>query len=181
MGSMSFPSKEMMQLASFEARLGEDLSLQDIEEIEQQIVGLNQTTDKTRGIAVGLFNRLEAKKPALIDRGIVKMEQASDPVSKIKLLTPLIGYLEPSAVDEKLEAIKLEASLCDQKIQDAVQKQLEHLEFAQQKPVIYEVEGLRAEMERIAQKIEESGTLDALKLLNPVQLGEVRRAIARIA
>lgn len=178
--SMSFPP-EFSELTSLEARLSEDLSLGQIEEIEQQIVGLNQTTDKTRGIAVSLLNRFEAKKPALIDREIVRLEQATDPVSKIKLLTPLIGYLDPSAVVEKIEAIKLEASLSDQKIQDAVKKQLEHLEFAQEKPVLHDLSEFIASARRIAETVEKSRTLDPLlQSMNPVQLREVRRAIARI-
>ena len=181
MGSTAFPSEEARSFAKFEALLGrEDLSLGDIEEIEQQIVV--QTTDKTRGFALNLLNRCDAKKPALVDRQIQMFDQASSPVSKIKLLTPLIGYLDEDVVEKKIEAIQMEASLSsNQTVRDAVTKQLEHVKFAQAKPLIKDLDTFIADARKVGAAVERTGSLALLSQFNAPQLHEVQRAIARMA
>jgi|GEM_PF-2715093 len=182
MGSTAFPSKEMSQLASFEARMGDDLSLQDIEEIEQQIV--IQTTDKTRGVAVGLLNRLDAKKPALIDREIKKLGQTSDLISKINILSSLIQYLAPEEVSEKLAEIQFEASLVDDpKVRDAVTEQLKHLNFAQAKPVVHDLRDFVDRLKKVGNAVLNTNSLAPMFAeLSDYQVEQIRRtAIAGCA
>jgi hypothetical protein len=175
MGSTAFPFKEMGRLASFEARLGEDLSLQQIEEIEQQI--MVQTTDKTRGVAVGLLNRFDAKKPALIARQITMLDQAEDPVSKIKLLAPLIGYLDPDAVDEKLDKIQFEANLSDDpKVRNAATQQLKHLKFAQAKPFVRDLQDFVDRLGNVVRDVLQTNSLaPMLNGLSAYQVAQVQR------
>jgi len=166
----------MRRLASLEARLNRaDLSLQQIDEIAEQIVV--QTTDKTRGVAVGLLNRCEARKPALIDRQIRLVQEATDPIAKIKLLTPLIGHLNPTEVDEQLKAIEFEASLSENpKVQEAVKKQLEHLQFAQAKPLLHDLKHFMDQAQKVGAAVQRTQSLAPLQGWNNVQWGEVRRA-----
>ena len=177
MESTAFPSKEMRQFASFEARLKDDLSLQDIEEIEKQIV--LETTDKTRGVAVGLLNRFEARKPALIERQITKIEEASDLLSKIEYLTPLIDYLDPDVVNERLDKIQFEASLAsDPKVQDAVAKKLKHLQFAQAKPLVRDLKDFVGRLETVAAQVLNTNSLAPLfSEFNNVQISQINQAI----
>ncbi len=179
MGSTAFPSNEMRKLASFEARLGEDLSLSTIEEIETQIADFT-TDNKTRGIAINLLNRFEAKKTPLVDRQIQKLDQASDPVAKIKLLTPLMGYLEPDTVNEKFEAIQMAASLSsNKKVRDAVTKQLEHFKFAQEKPIIADLDTFASNALKVSSAVQRMQSFAPLSQFNSPQILEVQRAIAR--
>jgi hypothetical protein len=176
MGIEPYPS----ELSKCEIRLrSQDLSLQDIEEIEQQV--MVQTTDKTRKFAVGILERCETKKQPLIARQITKLEAASDPAQKIGLLTPLIPYLEPQEVDEKLDKIQFEASLTtDPKVQKAVAKQLEHLQFAQAKPVVHDLHAFVARLKGIGEAVLNRNSLDPmLGELSQYQIQQVSQSAIR--
>jgi hypothetical protein len=168
------------ELAACQTRLrGQDLSLQDIEEIEHEV--MVQTTDKTRQFASSLLQRCDEKKKPLIDRQIVMLDQATDPVAKIGLLTPLIPYMEPQEVDEKLEKIEFEASLSsDPKVQKAVTKQLEHLQFAQAKPLVHDLKEFTLRLKSVGDAVLSQNSLDPMvKELNQYQIQQVRHAAAR--
>ena len=138
-----------------------------------------QTTDNTRGVSIGLLNRFEAKKPALIERQIIKIEESSDLLSKIEYLTPLIDYLDPAAVTEKLDQIQFEASLVnDPKVQEAVTKQLKHLHFAQAKPLVRDLKAFVGRLENIASQVLNTDSLAPLFTeLNPVQITQIHQAV----
>jgi hypothetical protein len=174
MNGPSFPP-EMRQLAALERRLNEDLTLDEIDEIEQQITA--QATDKTRQVAINLLNRFEAKKPALIDRQITLLNDASDPVAKIRLLAPLMGYLDPEAVDTQLTAIEMDVALSsNEKVRAAAQKQLEHLKFAQKKPILHDLKTFADQARKVAAAVQRTQSLQPmLAEFNPIQLTEIRR------
>jgi len=176
MGIEPYPS----ELSKYEVRLGgQDLSLQDIEEIEQQV--MVQTTDKTRKFAVGILQKCEDKKQPLIDRQIKQLDAASDPALKIGLLTPLIPYMEPQQVDEKLDKIQFEATLAsDPKVQKAVTKQLEHLQFAQAKPVVHDLNAFVTRLKGIGEAVLNRNSLDPmLGELSQYQIQQVTQSAIR--
>jgi hypothetical protein len=176
MGIEPYPS----ELSKYEVRLGgQDLSLQDIEEIEQQV--MVQTTDKTRKFAVGILQKCEDKKQPLIERQITQLDASTDPVAKIGLLTPLIPYLEPQEVDKKLDKIEFEATLStDPKVQKAVVKQLEHLHFAQAKPVVHDLNAFVTRLKGIGEAVLNRNSLDPmLGELSQYQISQVTQAAIR--
>jgi hypothetical protein len=177
METTSFPP-EMRRLAALEARLGDDLSLKDIEKIEEKIA--KATTDTTQEVAIRLFERFESKKPSLIQRALVKVEKASGPAARVRLLTPLIPYLDPDVVDRKLNAIALEASLSNGKTQRVVQNQLESLHFAQQNPVVQDLFEFKKRAREISTAIRNTNSLDGLRAFNPRQIGEITRFSGRV-
>lgn len=180
MGSAAFPSREMKRLASFEARLEEDLSLKDIEEIKKKIVV--ETTDKTVLVAgrwFDLFDKFNNKEDGLIEREVSRLEHASDPLAKINILDSLITYLDPREVDERLDKIQWEASLItDPKVQMAVKEKLQHLKFAQAKPIVRDLEEFARRLSEIGREVLNGNSLAPMtKELSPFQIGEIQRAI----
>jgi len=173
MGIVPYPSG----LSACQTRLGnQDLSLRDIEEIEQQI--MVQTTDKTRKFASNLLKSCDEKKEPLIARQITMLDNASDPVMKINLLTPLIPYLDPQEVDQKLDKIEFEASISsDPKVQQAVTAQLQHLQFAQAKPVVHDLKEFTTRLSEIGTAVLNQNSLDPMvKELSQYQIQQVQQA-----
>ena len=165
------------QLAKFEKKLGDHLSLQSIEEIEDQI--MCQTTDKTRSFAVNLIELFENKKLELIDNQVHQLDKAAGPLDRLKLLIPLIGYLEPEEVERRFDTIELDALSADEKIRKAVQKQLEPLRFAEHKPLVKDLAQFTVRAHEIADQVRREHSLAPLQELSPVQLREVDRYLEK--
>lgn len=185
MAGVSFP-QEAKAFAAIERSLDADLSLSQIEKIGEQIVRTN-TTDKTREIGLNLLNRLECKKDALVNQKLIELNQTSNPVLKIKQLQPLIYFLPPEEIDRQLSAIEMDASLLsgkDQKLQEPVRRQLDHLRLSLDKPIFQELDpntpnGFAEKAKEVADAVLKTQTLTPLtEGFNAVQLQEVHRAAA---
>ncbi len=188
MEGVSFP-QEARGFAAIEQSLEADLSLSQIEKIGEQIVN-TKTTDKTREVGLGLLNRLESKRDALVNQKLAELNQTSNLVSKIKQLQPLIYFLPPEEIDRQLSAIEMDASLLsgqDQKLQESVQQQLDHLRLSLDKPIFQELDantphGFAAKAKEVANAVLRTGSLAPLaEGFNAVQLREVCRAAAGTA
>jgi len=185
MEGASFP-REVQTFAALERALDADLSLQDIEEIGEQIVN-TKTTDKTRAIGLGLLNRLDTKREELVKNKLAQLNQTRDPVLKIKQLQPLIYFLPPEEVERQFTAIAMQASLLsgkDQRTQEAVQGQLNHLRLTTKRPVFLELDentphSFVNEAQKVADAVLRTKSPAPLQGFNKVQLEEVSRAAAR--
>ncbi|MBI5272502.1 MAG: hypothetical protein HY861_00785 [Chlamydiia bacterium] len=186
MASASFPT-EARKLAALEVQLSVELaSLEDLQKIEQEIV--ENTTEKTAGIAEGLLNRLEDQRSALVSKKIVQLEKNKDPIAKVGQLKALWNFMTPEKIDEQLSAIALNASLLpkkDAKTQRVVQEEFEHLNFMHQKPIVHELDenvphSFAEQVSKIAETVRNTHSLQALRELNPVQLGEIGRVAGRV-
>ncbi|HSX37573.1 MAG TPA: hypothetical protein VLE95_01950 [Chlamydiales bacterium] len=152
---------QMRSLVELETRLGaEGLSLRDIEEIERQIESV-ATDSRMQQIATRLFECSKKKKAILVQRQITRLDEEVDPILKYQFLSSLIGYLAPEEFDEKLNEI---TRLVDHnpKIEKAVKQWLEHLRFAQARPIIHDLDALVSRAEKVTRAIQESTALEPM-------------------
>ena len=167
-----------VRLAEIESRLDKNLSLLEIEQTQQDLLDLkiDPTLTKTSEVVLNYFNCLEGKKKPLIEREVSLIAQTRGPQEKIDLLRPLIPYLTAEEIEITFEAIEGGISLLgDQKIKEAVTRQLQDLQFAQANPLLFDLEEFKKQVRDVARRIHESGSLVHLNGLSQVQLGEVSR------
>lgn len=169
MSGACFPS-EAGQLASLEARLKEDISLQGIAAIEEQIPPC--TTGKTQQIALNLLNCCERRRSDLLEKQIDIIRGTNALDKKIKLFAPLMQYLDPALVEKTLLEFQVAAlDAADPKIK----KSVNHLFFRQENPLLEDFEDFVARVGKIAARIRQEQSILPLKAFNDVQLKEIGR------
>ena len=177
MARVSFP-RIAARFAVLEARIAaKDLSLHKVEGIEERIIAL--TNDKTREFAMPLLSRLDDKRAGLVSRQVARLDSNRNPIAKLKQLESLMPHLSPEEVEGQFEAIEREVSLSSDKIRETVSKQLQHLRFAQSRPILHELDGtphsFADQVRKIADAVRKTNSLAPLQQLNSIQLQEIRR------
>jgi hypothetical protein len=177
MGFSAFP-KEVRRLALLEAELVAACTLEEIERIEGNIFPSSE-----EGQARELFSQCAAKKEELVKRKITLLEGESNLVSKMESLMPLMFYLSPAEMEIQFNAIELESSLLsnkDRKVQERVLKDLKHLRFREKFRIVDDLErsgpdAFSVGLQKVAEDVLETNSLDALQALSPHILREILR------
>lgn len=184
MKSSPFPS-EVSKFAAFEKRISEELTLDQIDEIVDQI--LIEMSDKTREVGQKLLSQLSIKQQLLIDRQIAILEGNENPISKIDQLKYLLFFLSPEEIERQLDVIEMTLALyseIDQRVIEAAKRELRLLRFRQDFPIVNDLFGeapsdFTFQMKKIAREIEKSGSLASLISLNETQRKEILRSGSR--
>ena len=178
MSGVSFPqeARRIAQLGASVSRAlnQKNLSLKECEELDRQI--MDETTDKMKDVAIPLLMQVEEKKQTLVERQMVRLSKAETPLAKLNLLIPIIAYLEPEEVDRQLEAIQVDASLADPRIQNVMKSKLERVLFAQKKPLVRDLEAFGERIRKIAAVVRRTNSLNPMEALNTIQCRQIQAA-----
>ncbi len=177
------------EFAALEARLNAgDLTVNELQDIQDQIV--LKTTEKTQKLVKGLFDKVEAKKDSLKEREAVVSQDVFGLAQKIVDLGIRWNQLVPEQIAEELVSLNQRATLISgekevspwvQEINQAAQRQLEHLNFAFVFPVVIELKQETMEptfasrLHAIAEKIRQQNTVLPFKALDAYLQREIIR------
>lgn len=181
------------EFAALEVRLNAgDLTVNELQDIQDQIV--LKTTEKTQKLVNKLFDKVEEKKGSLLEKEAVVSEEVFAVSKKIVDLGIRWNTMVPEQIAEELVSLNERATLISGQqevspwvleINQAAQRQLEHLNFAFVFPLVIELKTQSMEptfasrLHGIAEKIRQQNTLLPFKALDGLLQREILRYTAK--
>jgi len=174
-------------LASFEARLASgNLSFEELEAISSELRPLfYSTSGKVQALAKKIFDTLVELKQQLVERDLGLVAELQTIEGAVEKLWLQQGQLTPEELAE--EIVALEKQLIQLKVpfsprlrakHQALEQELEKLQFAFVFPVVSELEEAEntfaSELKKVAEQVENGGSLDEL---TETQKKEIYRSV----
>ncbi|MBM3184419.1 MAG: hypothetical protein FJZ64_03845 [Chlamydiae bacterium] len=167
-------SQEVRSAAAIEKAVNQkNLTLKRCDELANQIFEKFANQE----VAIPLLQRVEQRRQELVQRQVERLDKSKTPLARLELLIPIIGDLDPDEAGERLEAIRLEAEMSgDPKILQAVRRQLEHVHFAEKKPIVKDLSEFTRRVGNIAKAVMATQTFDPLRAFNKTQRQQLEEA-----